>query len=164
MRIIHTLHIAECFFCILHLFSLFHLSPSSIFCHFSRVFAYSNASHSSSRLISILMDGFISAHQSCELLPLFDQTRHLKMNSLISSALSLSFCLSFLLSICQRFWLHGFSLDWRRELIRNCQGVTPGKSSDGELALSPGLAVWMVLHIKGNKGKTKTSKKRERNR
>ncbi len=86
------------------------------------------------------------------------------MNSLISSALSISFCLSFLLSVCQRRWRHGFSLGWRRELIRSCQGVTSGKSSDGELALSPGLAVWMVLHIKGNKGKTKTSMKRDRNR
>ncbi len=86
------------------------------------------------------------------------------MNSLISSALSISFCLSFLLSVCQRRWRLGFSLGWRRELIRSCQGVTSGKSSDGELALSPGQAVWMVLHIKGNKGKTKTSKKRDRNR
>lgn len=41
----------------------------------------------------------------------------------------------------------------------NCQGVTAGKSSGGELALSPGLAVWIVLHIKGNKGKTKPQRR-----
>lgn len=84
------------------------------------------------------------------------------MNSLISSALSLSFSLSFRLSKTLAAWLQsgleeGIDQEWG-----NCQGVTAGKSSGGELALSPGLAVWMVLHIKGNKGKTESSKnKRE---
>lgn len=86
------------------------------------------------------------------------------MNSLISSALSLAFSFSFSLSKTLAAWLQselekGIDQEWG-----NCQGVTAGKSSDGELALSPGLAVWMVLHIKGNKGKTETSKKRERER
>lgn len=85
------------------------------------------------------------------------------MNSLISSALSLAFSFSFSLSKTLAAWLQsglkkGIDQEWG-----NCQGVTAGKSSDGELVLSPGLAVWMVLHIKGNKGKTETSKKRERN-
>ncbi len=82
------------FFCISHLFSLFHLSPSSIFCHFSRVFAYSNASHSSFRLISILMDGFISAHQLCARLTKHVTFKWTAWYHLLSPSLSvfLSFC------------------------------------------------------------------------